>query len=217
MFGQHAIDDLTRAVTELTALATPFLVGDPERFEIVADLEDERLTGSVARVFGDDIVRVGFSRLSAKSRLQSWVELLALTAAYPERSWRAVTVGSGGRSVLGPVGGQLARIALGDLIELQRTGLAEPIPFAPKTSADYARIRLNNWPIEPNLRSLEKTWTLERDALYEQFFGSGVGLETLLAEPSRPSEVRGSLGEPSRFGTLARRVFQPLLANEVRS
>ena len=27
--------------------------------------------------------------------------------------------------------------------------------------------------------------------------------------------MRGSLGEPSRFGTLARRVFQPLLANEV--
>jgi len=96
----------------------------------------------------------------------------------------------------------------------QRTGLAEPIPFAPKTSADYARVRLNNWPIDPNLKSLEKTWNLERDALYEQFFGAGVSLETLLAEPSRPSEVRGTLGEPSRFGTLARRVFQPLLDNE---
>jgi exodeoxyribonuclease V gamma subunit len=41
-----------------------------------------------------------------------------------------------------------------------------------------------------------------------------VTLETLLAEPSRPGEVRGTLGEPSRFGTLARRVFQPLLDNE---
>ena len=215
LFGQQAIENLTRAVTELTALAKPFLVGDPERFEVVADLKPERLTGSVARVFGDDIVRVSFSRLSAKSRLQSWVELLALTAAHPGRSWRAVTIGTGGRSVLGPVSGRLAVLVLADLIDLQRTGLAEPIPFAPKTSADYARIRLNNWPIDPNLKSLEKTWNLERDALYEQFFGAGVSLETLLAEPSRPSEVRGTLGEPSRFGTLARRVFQPLLDNEV--
>jgi exodeoxyribonuclease V gamma subunit len=34
------------------------------------------------------------------------------------------------------------------------------------------------------------------------------------ARPSIPSEERGSLAEPSRFGTLARRVFQPLLSVE---
>ena len=114
-------------------------------------LGEERLTGSVARVFGDDIVRVSFSRLSAKSRLQSWVELLALTAAHPDRSWRAVTIGSGGRSVLGPVGGRLAGLVLADLIDLQRTGLAEPIPFAPKTSAEYARIRRNELADRPDI------------------------------------------------------------------
>jgi exodeoxyribonuclease V gamma subunit len=39
-------------------------------------------------------------------------------------------------------------------------------------------------------------------------------LDDLLAQPSVPSEERGSLAEPSRFGTLARRVFQPLLSVE---
>jgi hypothetical protein len=32
-----------------------------------------------------------------------------------------------------------------------------------------------------------------------------------MAEPSRAAEERGSLAEPTRFGTLARRVFHPLL------
>ena len=36
----------------------------------------------------------------------------------------------------------------------------------------------------------------------------------MLAQPSRAAEERGDLGEPSRFGTLARRVFAPLLRCE---
>ena len=36
----------------------------------------------------------------------------------------------------------------------------------------------------------------------------------MLAQRSIPNEVRGNLAEPSRFGTLARRVFQPLLSVE---
>jgi exodeoxyribonuclease V gamma subunit len=33
-------------------------------------------------------------------------------------------------------------------------------------------------------------------------------------QPSIPAEERGSLAEPTRFGTLARRVFHPLLSTE---
>ena len=40
------------------------------------------------------------------------------------------------------------------------------------------------------------------------------GADTVLAQPSIASEERGNLSEPSRFGTLARRVFQPLLSVE---
>ncbi len=39
-------------------------------------------------------------------------------------------------------------------------------------------------------------------------------LDAMLAQRSIPDEERGSLRETSRFGTLARRVFQPLLAIE---
>jgi exodeoxyribonuclease V gamma subunit len=63
-------------------------------------------------------------------------------------------------------------------------------------------------------RQLDKLWGQERDEAYERFFGAGAGLEAMLAQRSINSEERGSLAEPSRFGTLARRVFQPLLLVE---
>ena len=55
---------------------------------------------------------------------------------------------------------------------------------------------------------------MDRDPAYEQYFGSGASLADLMAEESRSAEERGALGEPSRFGTLARRVFTPLLTCE---
>ena len=60
-----------------------------------------------------------------------------------------------------------------------------------------------------------KLWNDDRDSAYERFFGAGVSLADLVrAHPSRTAEERGTLAEPSRFGTLARRVFQPLLSVE---
>ena len=54
---------------------------------------------------------------------------------------------------------------------------------------------------------------MERDAVWA---GSSDRrpLPALLDQPSRTAEERGTLVEPSRFGTLARRVFSPLLTVE---
>jgi exodeoxyribonuclease V gamma subunit len=103
---------------------------------------------------------------------------------------------------------------LTDLIDLRTTGLREPIPFSPKTSAEYADLRDRDR--EPALyrRKLDKLWCQDRDEAYERFFGVGAGFDAMLTQPSISSEERGSLAEPSRFGTLARRVFQPLLSVE---
>ena len=85
----------------------------------------------------------------------------------------------------------------------------EPIPFSPRTSAEYAALRFRDR--QPTLyrRQLDKLWAQDRDEAYERFFGAS--LDAVLAQPSISSEERGNLAEPSRFGTLARRVFQPLL------
>jgi exodeoxyribonuclease V gamma subunit len=65
---------------------------------------------------------------------------------------------------------------------------------------------------QPYWRQLAKLWDQDRDEPYERFFGPT--LDSMSAQASIPSEERGSLAEPSRFGTLARRVFQPLLSVE---
>jgi exodeoxyribonuclease V gamma subunit len=163
-------------------------------------------------VIGDSIVRVSYSKLAAKHRLQAWLELLALTVTDPGQCWRSVTIGRGGCSQLGPVDATWAGRVLADLIDLRRTGLREPLPFSPKTSAEYAALRYRDRQPQPYRRRLEKLWAEDCDEAYARFFGSS--LDAMLDQPSIPSEERGSLAEPSRFGTIARRVFQPLLSVE---
>jgi exodeoxyribonuclease V gamma subunit len=216
MLGVHALGQLVTEVEEVAGAAGEFLSAEPERHEVDVLLPGEvRLIGTVAGVRGEHVTRVGFSKLSAKHRLTAWLEVLALTATDPSRPWRAAVVGMGGQSVLGPVGGSWARMVLADLAELRRTGLREPLPFAARTSAHYATLRHAGQPLgREQQRDLDKTWAMDRDPAYEQYFGAGVTLEGLLSQPSRPEEERGALGEPSRFGTLARRVFTPLLSCE---
>jgi exodeoxyribonuclease V gamma subunit len=216
MLGARALAQLVEEVADVAAAANSYREGEPERYsvDLVLPGTDEQLTGLVPSVFGDNVVRVGFSRLSARHRLQSWIELLALTAAIPTRPWRSVSIGSRSCSMLGPVSGRWAVQVLTDLVELRRTGLCEPLPFSPRTSAEYAMLRSQQQLTPTLVRDLDKMWAQDRDAAYERFFGVGAPLAALLAQPSRPEEERGDLGEPSRFGTLARRVFTPLLRCE---
>ena len=163
-------------------------------------------------VVGDSVVHVSYSKLAAKHRLQAWLELLALTATDPSRPWQAVAIGRGGWSQLGAIDATWASKVLADLIDLRTTGLREPIPFSPKTSAEYAALRYRDRQPALYRRQLDKLWAQDRDEAYKRFFGAS--LDTVLAEPSISCEERGNLAEPSRFGTLARRVFQPLLSVE---
>jgi exodeoxyribonuclease V gamma subunit len=181
---------------------------------VLAELGDRRLTGTVSGVVGDSVVHVSFSKLAPRHRLQAWLELLALTVNDPSRAWQVVSIGRGGCSHLRAIHSTWASTVLADLIDLRATGLREPIPYAAKTSAEYAALRFRDRQPEPYRKQLDKLWLEDRDEAYERFFGPGASLSDLLAQPSIASEVRGSLVEPSRFGTLARRVFQPLLSVE---
>jgi exodeoxyribonuclease V gamma subunit len=212
--GQRAIQDISGQVEKLMQTAQPFLTGQPAPYEVLADLGRVRLIGTVSGVIGDSIIHVSYSRLAAKHRLQAWLQLLALTVQDPSRPWQAVTIGRGGRSQLAAIDAIWAGKVLADLIELRASGLREPIPFSPNTSAEYAALRYRDRQPELYRRRLEQLWAKDCDEAYQRFFGVGASFDVMLAQPSTPSEERGSLAEPSRFGTLARRVFQPLLAVE---
>jgi exodeoxyribonuclease V gamma subunit len=212
--GQKAIRGIIEQVDELMQASQPFLTDRPAPYEVLAELGEVRLTGTVSGVMGDSIVHVSYSKLAAKHRLRAWLELLALTVTDPSRAWQAMTIGRGGCSQIRAVDATWAGKVLADLIALRAAGLREPLPFSPKASAEYAALR--NRDRQPALyrRQLDKLWVEDRDEAYERFFGVGASLDAVLAQRSIPNEVRGNLAEPSRFGTLARRVFQPLLSVE---
>ena len=212
--GQMAIQEITNQVEQLVQTAQPFLTDRPVPYEVQADVGDRRLTGTVNGVVGDSVVHVSFSKLAPRHRLQAWLELLALTVHDPSRAWQVVTIGRGGCSHLRAIHSTWANTVLTDLIDLRATGLREPIPFAAKTSAEYAALRFRDRQPALYRKQLEKLWAEDRDEAYEGFFGAKASLDDLLAQASIPSEERGSLAERSRFGTLARRVFQPLLSVE---
>jgi exodeoxyribonuclease V gamma subunit len=175
-------------------------------------------------VYGDRVVAVTYSRLAAKHRLASWVQLLALAASDEDRSWTAHTIGrprGGSReetatSLLGPLDHTAADV-LRDLVALRDRGLCEPLPLPLKASLSYARARRTHADAAEALRKAGYDWSDGR------FPGEQSEPAALRAwghvdrlpgsnEPPRPGEVFA--GETSRFGALALRVWSPLLTAE---
>ena len=145
------------------------------------------------------------------------MRVVALTAAQPDRRWRAVTVGRGARGGVaaaeaGPLDPAHARGILADLVALHREGLREPLPLPTVAAQVYARTRTGGGSVDDALAEALRGWCEgrfpERDeAVYARVFGAAAGPEVLTAS--------GTGSEPTRFGDLALRLWRPLLAAEV--
>lgn len=224
--GSRALDPIARNVAEIAARARPLLTGEPRTVDVLAELEVPgaygprhfTVVGTVPGVYEHRLVTVRYSQVGASHRLEAWLQLLAMTATEAE-PWEAVAVGrsgfNGGSSTFGPVPQEFATLVLADLVDLYRTGLNAPLPLPPKAAAEYAERRADDRAPNVIMPRIQRTWEMECDACYRAVFGDG--LDQLLAAPSIQAEERGSLAEPSRFGTLARRVWHPLLMSEVRN
>ncbi|MGI3779529.1 MAG: exodeoxyribonuclease V subunit gamma, partial [Janthinobacterium lividum] len=208
--GARVVGDLRVEVGTVAASAAPWVDRPAERVDLLVDLGRVRVAGSIDGVRGDTVVRVVFSRPSAKQRLQAWVELLALSASRPDQAWRSVVVGRKGQFELGPVTPEFARLVLADLVDLQSTGLRSLLPFAPLAAYEYALLD-SRGTLSDELKRVEEQWGRDRDPLWERVLGPGADLESLMAEPAQPGEGRPHRDGESRFGSLARRVFVPLL------
>jgi len=185
-----------------------------------------RLRGTVPGVYGDRLVPVSYSRLGPTHRLQSWLRLLALSAADPDRNWTAHTLGRPGNSrsreghalsLLGPLDDYTARDLLRTLVDLRDRGLCEPLPLPLKTSFTYARQRRTRATTAEALHKAGWDWQDGRfpgeqsDAAHQRVWGPSADLPGLEGGPGPGEE---SDGETTRFGALALRLWSPLLAAE---
>jgi exodeoxyribonuclease V gamma subunit len=186
-------------------------------------LPDARiLSGTIPGVAGDVLRTVTYSRVSARHRLAAWVRLLALSAAYPERAFEAVTVGRADKDAdtpvavrrIPPVGAEAARAELAVLIDLYDRGMREPPPLACLTSAAYANAGANA--VEAARAAWESGFAFDkedREPEHQLVFGGVRTFAELLAAPPREDEPWNA-GEASRFGRWARRLWDGLLERE---
>lgn len=208
--------------------------GQLQTLDVRIALEDGRtLAGTVGGVGRYALPVVTYSRVDPRRRLESWVRLLALTAAFPERPLVATTVGRARLDAAGqatttiarmtqPAGEPAARAAqaraeLTRIVDLYDRGMREPLPLFRRTSAAYAA-----GGADASTRAREQ-WVTDfqperedRDEDHLLVFGGVLPFERLLDEPPRDDEQGDGWddAEPSRFGRYARRLWSGLLAHE---
>lgn len=212
--GSRTLGRVLEQLRPIAEDAAEFAGREASSHDVLVELGGGSLTGTVNRVYGDTIATVSYGRLSAKQRITAWLELLALTLTAPERPWRAVVLARGGRCTLGPLESPFAERVLTDLLDLYATGVTEPLPLPVSAAAEYAAARFRDRPVEQALARARERWKWDLDATWRRVLRPPADFEALVAAPARDAEVRGGLREPSRFGALARRVWEPVLRRE---
>jgi exodeoxyribonuclease V gamma subunit len=195
-----------------------------EALDVAIDLGKGRLlTGTVADVYGDRVVRTSYSRVGPKHWIDAWIPLLALCASRPTRSFSAGSVGRGAKGRRGEPDQATARVVWGtvaeaqtllsDLVEMYDAGMREPLPLPLKAGHEWGLKHRS--PEVARIKAAEFKWRTGNydgeDADPEQVavWGPGAPLETLLAAKPRPGEEVD--GESTRLGALARRLWLPMI------
>ncbi|MCB0865619.1 MAG: exodeoxyribonuclease V subunit gamma [Solirubrobacterales bacterium] len=235
--GLDVINEQTPRVDAILALAARELPrGERTSEDVRVELDGGRvLAGTVGGIEEGILGTVTLSRIKAKQRLVSWVRLLAVTAAHPDRDWQAVTVGrhptERGEWVtrlcnLGDTPEERRATAtayLNVIADLHARGMRAPLPIYTETSAAYAAAARSS--SGNPIKAAAKKFETERyspvkgeidDAEHRFVYGDISALTDVLGE--RPHDDEGGEGwfgsERTRFGRLARRLWDDLLRHE---
>jgi exodeoxyribonuclease V gamma subunit len=234
VLGKPVIDRVYPIVGAIADQAAQLSAGAPRRpVDVRTTLAGGRLlNGTVAGVCGDLLLTSTYSRLSGKHRLAAWVSLLALTAAHPQRPFRAATIGrkDGRGSVLvaqvAPLADdpderrEIADRLLAAFVDLYDRGMREPLPLYCLTSAAYAEAAVaGGEPLDAGRRAWTSEWKFDkedRELEHQLVLGGVLAFEQLSGEPPRPDEVGPGwdAAETTRLGRYARRLWDELLAHE---
>jgi exodeoxyribonuclease V gamma subunit len=220
-------------VDQVADAARTLAGGTPGSLDVSVMLGDGRtLAGTVTGVCGDVIRAVSYSRVRPRDRLRAWVQLLALSAARPERPFESVVIGRARAGMRG-ANVTVARIpALADsqdsrreaaldglavLLDLYDRGMREPLPLASDTSAAYAHAVAAG---EDGESAAREAWETvfryakeDRHPEHMLVHGDAIPLARLLAEAPRDDE-RWEEAEATRFGRYAMRLWRGLLSVE---
>jgi exodeoxyribonuclease V gamma subunit len=215
--GDAVLSRVLDDVEPLVVAAAPYRVGEAEDRDVDVALPDgTRVVGTLGGLYGHVLLRVEFSRLRPKQRVRAWARLLALTVATGE-PWRAVTLGRALRfgltvATAGPLDRERATAMLAELVALHRAGLREPLPLPTEAGHTYASVRWGGADAAAALEEALRKWSTgalaERaEDAHVRAWGPAAGPEVLTV-PGEPG------GEPTRFGSLALRLWSPLLTAE---
>jgi exodeoxyribonuclease V gamma subunit len=224
--GAGVLEPITENVDGLLHKCRGLLGQPSESYDVSFELPSGgRVEGTVPRVHGHRVLRIEYSKLSAKHRIRAWAQLLALTVQYPERDWVAVTVGRGDDkhpvrgSFLDSVSPDRAREHLDRLVEVYRLGLTRPLPVPPRTACAYAEKRSSGSNPGNAAQLAGKEWLTKGNARSWGEYDDGDhrrcdlrSLDDLLADPPVPDLPYAD--EPHLFGQLARTIWTPLLERE---
>ncbi len=213
-FGWKQTQDVARGAGPLAEMFESATQGVPARVrEISVDLGDgRRLVGGVAGLHDNRLVRVGYSRLKAKQRLEVWVSLVALGAAAPG-SWVARAIG---RAAQGDAPARATysapedpRQVLRDLVALHDLALTRVLPLNAETGRLCAQTQKSSRPAWMLERDLQDLWRQENRAVELQVaWGRRPTWQDLTAAPAlAPGQ--------HLFGELSQRLWGPVLASEV--
>ncbi len=221
--GTVAVEPIRAGVEALVAKSASLRAGEPANVDVDITLPSGlRVLGTVAGVYDDRVVRITYSRLKPKHQLVGWLHALALTAHDPTRPWRSMVAGRSDKdsdkgiaySHVADVPPDVAIAELDSIAGLYLLGMREPLPLTEQASSTYAERRALGAPVDDAVQRASATWADrfgERADAPHRLVWEEADLAVLLAQPCDPAEARPDCVEPTRFGTLARRLWQPLI------
>ncbi|MEP9362676.1 exodeoxyribonuclease V subunit gamma [Nocardioides sp. CN2-186] len=216
--GTSALNEVVAECQKLWARTAEVRTGDRRSVDVDVDLGDgRRLTGTVPGVYGNRVVSLGYSRLNARQRLQTWVDLLALTASHPDQHWTAHAIGKDRagpkRALSGPIDHR-AVAWLRDLADLRELGLSRPLAVPVKTGAAWAEAHARELMGQdtPPVEAARREWETDphhqlgiegedADPYHQRVFGLRTPVEALV---------------DAGLGDLAWRIWEPLLTGAER-
>jgi len=227
--GQQALDKARAKAAAVADEAQRVASGPRRSLEVDVALADgRRVVGTVPDRVGDVLRATTVSKITPKVRLAAWVRFLAAVGTHPHLELSSATVGWGrGEPEVArvpPLGAdagerhERALAALAGIVDLHDRGLCEPLPLYTETSNRYAECARQGRraPLDDAARYWTSTynWAKEdKDAAHLLVLGGQQPFAQIAAIEPAPDEIGPGWadGEATRFGRLARRLWDPLL------